>query len=183
MPAPLKAAAAATALAVLLLGCGGDDDSATATSEAVATTGASGGAEPSGAGALPTVSGAADAKPEIAIPDTEAPAALVVEVLEEGDGPAVAAGDQLTAHYVGLLWRDGSQFDASWDRGQPATFPVGVGRLIAGWDEGLVGVPYGSRVLLVVPPDKGYGPGGNPGAGITGDDTLVFVVDLLEQAG
>lgn len=132
---------------------------------------------------LPAVTGAGDAKPSVSIPDAEPPTALQVKVLREGDGGAVAAGDLLTAHYVGLLWRNGQQFDSSWDRGEPATFPVGVGGLIAGWDEGLVGKQYGSRVLLVVPPDKGYGAAGQPDAGIAGTDTLVFVVDLVRKAG
>jgi peptidylprolyl isomerase len=60
---------------------------------------------------------------------------------------------------------------------------VGTGNLIPAWEEGLVGVPYGSRVLIVAPPESGYGPGGNPPAGIKGDDTLVFVVDLLQKVG
>jgi peptidylprolyl isomerase len=133
--------------------------------------------------ALPTVSGDTSTKPTIEIPTTDPPAELVVEVLSEGDGDPVAAGDFISAHYVGQLWRDGSQFDASWDRGAPAQFPVGTGNLIPAWDQGLVGVPYGSRVLIVAPPEFGYGAGGNAAAGIQGDDTLVFVVDLVEKAG
>lgn len=165
--------AAAATITLALAGCGGDDDAADDTTTTV-TAGSPG---------LPTVSGPLDEKPTIAIPDTDPPAELVVEVLQAGSGATVQAGDLMAAHYVGQLWRDGSQFDASWDRGQPATFPVGVGSLIAGWDEGLVGQTYGSRLLLVVPPEKGYGPTGNPNAGITGDDTLVFVVDLIEAVG
>jgi peptidylprolyl isomerase len=131
----------------------------------------------------PVVSGDLNTKPTIAIPDTDPPTELVVKVLTQGSGDPVAKGDLVSAQYVGELWKDGSQFDASWDRGAAVTFPVGTGNLIAAWDEGLVGVPYGSRVLLVAPPEFGYGAGGNPQAGISGDDTLVFVVDLVEKVG
>ena len=129
---------------------------------------------------LPAVAGPANAKPTITMPTTAAPAGLVVKVLTEGTGDKVTAGKQLTAHYVGQVWATGKQFDASWDRGgQPATFPIGTGGLIKAWDEGLVGKNLGSRVLIVAPPEFGYGAGGNRGAGIAGTDTLVFVVDLI----
>jgi peptidylprolyl isomerase len=128
---------------------------------------------------LPTVELAADGTPTITIPDGEPPNELVVQPLIEGDGPTVEEGQTITAHYTGVIWDTGEQFDSSWDRGEPAQFPIGVGGVIAGWDEGLVGQPVGSQVLLVIPPDKGYGPEGNASAGIEGDDTLVFVVDIL----
>ena len=83
-------------------------------------------------------------------------------------------------HYVALDLAGGKQFDSSWDRGQSASFPIGTGKVLPGWDEGLVGQAVGSQVLLVVPPDKGYGSAGEPEAGITGTDTLVFVVDILD---
>ena len=76
----------------------------------------------------------------------------------------------------------GRVFDSSWSRGQPAQFPIGTGQVVAGWDEGLVGQTVGSQVLIVVPPDKGYGVAGESQAGITGTDTLVFVVDILGAA-
>lgn len=132
-----------------------------------------------GDAALPGISGPVNAKPTIKIPSTPAPKELVVKVLVEGTGAAVASGKDLTAHYVGQVYETGKQFDASWDRGQPATFPIGVGRLIKAWDQGLVGKKLGSRVLIVVPPALGYGATGNPSAGIKGTDTLVFVVDLV----
>lgn len=137
-------------------------------------------APPDTTGTLPVVAGAPDAKPTVTIPaGVEPPAELVARRLIEGDGATVEAGDTLSVQYVGALWRDGSEFDASWDGGEPVSFPVGVGRLIPAWDQALVGVPAGSRVLLVVPPELGYGAGGNPQAGITGTDTLVFVIDIL----
>jgi peptidylprolyl isomerase len=129
---------------------------------------------------LPTVALDAGGKPTVTVPSTAAPSALVVQPLIEGSGPAVAAGQTAVVHYVALNWRGGTQFDSSWDRGQPASFPIGTGQVLAGWDEGLVGQAVGSQVLLVVPPDKGYGGAGEPGAGINGTDTLVFVVDILD---
>ncbi|MFF0342472.1 FKBP-type peptidyl-prolyl cis-trans isomerase [Kribbella sp. NPDC004875] len=108
---------------------------------------------------------------------------LVTEVLKEGDGPEVKKGELLTANYLGQIWRDGKVFDNSYDRGAPSSFPIGVGSVIGGWDEGLVGKKIGSRVLLSVPADKGYKETGNEQAGIKGDDTLIFVVDLVGEAG
>jgi len=101
---------------------------------------------------------------------------LVVKPLITGKGPKLAAGQTIQANYVGVTYKDGKQFDSSWDRGQPAEFPVGVGQLIKGWDQGLVGVPVGSRVQLDIPAELAYGEnasGGRP----AGD--LRFVVDVL----
>jgi peptidylprolyl isomerase len=111
-----------------------------------------------------------------------APQRLEVHTLIQGNGAKVQAGDQLTVHYLGQIYPGGKVFDQSYSRGQPATFQVGVGSLIPGWDKGLVGLREGSRVVLVVPPDQGYGPQGNPQAGIGGDDTLIFVVDILDAS-
>ena len=96
--------------------------------------------------------------------------------------PVVTAGQTISVHYTGVVYDGGKQFDSSWDRGQPADFVIGKGQVIAGWDEGLVGQTVGSQVLLVVPPDKGYGADGQPAAGIKGTDTMVFVVDILGAA-
>jgi len=128
---------------------------------------------------LPTVELAEDGAPTITLPEGPAPEELVVQTLIEGDGPEVEAGQTITAHYTGIIWPGAEQFDSSWDRGEPASFPIGVGSVIQGWDQGLVGQTVGSQVLLVIPPDLGYGPTGNPDAGIEGTDTLVFVVDIL----
>ncbi|WP_405060859.1 FKBP-type peptidyl-prolyl cis-trans isomerase [Kribbella sp. NBC_01505] len=123
------------------------------------------------------------AKPTITHRDGEPDKALVTEVLKEGDGPEVKKGELLTANYLGQIWRDGKVFDNSYDRGAPSSFPIGIGGVIGGWDEGLVGKKIGSRVMLSIPADKGYGPqGGNEKAGITKEDTLIFVVDLVGAA-
>jgi peptidylprolyl isomerase len=126
---------------------------------------------------LPAVSGTT--APKITIPEGKPPASLVSQVLVRGAGPAVRKGQLLVTQYTGVLWRDGKTFDSSWKRGQPASFGIGIGQVIRGWDEGLVGKPVGSRVLLVIPPDKAYGKNGAPQAGIRPDDTLVFAVDII----
>ena len=131
---------------------------------------------------LPEVELDDDGKPAITLPEGDPPEELVTQVLIEGDGAEVETGQTITAHYTGIIWPGGDQFDSSWDRGEPAEFPIGVGGVIPGWDEGLVGQTVGSQVLLVIPPDQGYGPDGNPDAGIEGTDTLVFVVDILAAA-
>lgn len=128
------------------------------------------------AGEPPAVSGAADKKPKIDKGEGGPPKDLKVKVLKEGDGAKLQKGDALTANYLGQLW-DGKVFDNSWDRGQPATFEIGTGKVVKGWDEGLVGQKLGSRVELVIPPDKGYGEQGQ-GEQIPPKSTLVFVVDL-----
>jgi len=132
------------------------------------------------AAGLPTVTLDGDGKPTVTVPDAAPPNALVVQPLIQGTGPAVAAGQTVSVHYTGLIWAGGKQFDSSWDRGQPASFPIGTGKVPPGWDEGLVGQTVGSQVLLVLPPDKGYGSAGDSSAGISGTDTLVFVVDILD---
>jgi peptidylprolyl isomerase len=129
---------------------------------------------------LPTVELAKNGKPTITVPKTAAPTSLVVQPLIKGSGPVVQAGQTISVHYTGVIWDTGKQFDSSWDRGQPADFEIGKGSVIAGWDEGLVGQTVGSQVLLVVPPDKGYGSAGTSDGSIKGTDTLVFVVDILD---
>ncbi|MCL1899128.1 MAG: FKBP-type peptidyl-prolyl cis-trans isomerase [Promicromonosporaceae bacterium] len=127
---------------------------------------------------LPTPSGTFGEKPVITFPDAQAPAGLQVRVLAEGTGPTVQAGRTIVVNYLGQTW-GGHVFDNSYDRGAPIDFPIGVGMVIGGWDKGLVGQNVGSRVLLVCPPAHGYGERGAPQAGIKGDDTLVFVVDIV----
>ncbi len=131
---------------------------------------------------LPTVTLDATGKPTIKVPATAAPTQLVAQNLITGGGATVAAGQTVTVQYTGVIWGSGKQFDSSWDRGASVDFAIGSGNVIAGWDEGLVGKTVGSQVVLVVPPDKGYGTSGNESAGITGTDTLVFVVDILDAS-
>jgi peptidylprolyl isomerase len=117
--------------------------------------------------------------PTIAKPNGDAPKTLIVSVLIKGTGPVVTAGQTVSMQYTGIVWASGTVFDSSWTSGS-VDFPVGSGQVIAGFDEGLVGQTVGSRVLIAIPPDKGYGAEGNSQAGIAGTDTLVFVVDILD---
>ncbi len=127
---------------------------------------------------LPTVALDDAGRPTIVPPEAEPPAELVAQLLIEGDGPVVEAGQTIIVHYVGVLWASSQEFDSSWE-GTPTEFVIGAGAVISGWDRGLVGQKVGSQVMLVVPPADGYGEGGAPAAGISGTDTLVFVVDIL----
>jgi len=120
-------------------------------------------------------------KPDVAIPDDPPPVDLVVEDLVVGDGTEARPGQQVSVHYVGVAWSNGSQFDASWDRGEPFEFALGKGEVIAGWDQGVVGMRIGGRRRLSIPPHLGYGSRGAGGV-IEGGETLVFVVDLLGTA-
>jgi hypothetical protein len=128
-----------------------------------------------------TIGGKAGEKPTIKVPKSDAPKDVICEVMVEGTGARVATGDTIKANYVGVVRKTGKQFDASYDRGEPASFPVGVGGLIPGWDRTLVGLKYGSKVVLSIPPADGYGVNGNAGAGIAGDDTLIFVIEIIEK--
>lgn len=127
-------------------------------------------------GAVPSVTGAVNKQPKVAKGKGKPPKGLKVKVLKEGKGKKVQKGDSLNANYQGQLW-NGKTFDSSWKRGQPATFQIGTGKVIKGWDEALVGKKLGSRVELVVPPAKGYGKRGQPPT-IPGNSTLIFVVDM-----
>ena len=126
---------------------------------------------------LPTVKLADDGAPTITPAAGDAPTALVVQPLIKGTGPAVESGQTVTFQYTGVLW-DGTPFDSSWENGAPFTTTIGTGAVIKGWDEGLVGQTIGSQVLLVVPPDLGYGD--TDKGVIPPGSTLVFVVDILD---
>jgi peptidylprolyl isomerase len=133
---------------------------------------------------LPSVSGDYGDKPKVKADKEQKPGkTLKSDVLVEGKGPKVAKGDLLVADYLGSVYATNKVFDNSYDRGQPAGFEIGTGKVIKGWDETLVGVNAGSRVLMVIPPAKGYGTEGNEQAGIKGTDTLVFVVDVIASYG
>ncbi|GAA2877292.1 FKBP-type peptidyl-prolyl cis-trans isomerase [Streptosporangium fragile] len=111
--------------------------------------------------------------------EVKAPKELVAKTVIKGDGPEVKSGQSILVQYAGKIWGTGVEFDSSWSRGaQPIIFQIGTGKVIKGWDQGLVGVPVGSRVLLSIPPDLGYGKAGS-GDKIKGTDTLVFLVDVL----
>jgi len=127
---------------------------------------------------LPTVTLDSTGKPTLTASKADKPTTLVVQPLIKGAGPAVKAGQTVTVKYSGWTW-DGKAFDSSWDR-TPQTFDVanvGQAQVIDGWNEGLVGQTVGSQVLLVIPPDKGYG--ATAQGEIPANSTLVFVVDIV----
>jgi FKBP-type peptidyl-prolyl cis-trans isomerase len=116
----------------------------------------------------------------ITIPEGEdPPSELREQVLIQGDGPEVTAGQGLIAHYTGVTWADGEKFDSSWDRDAATGFQIGTGSVVEGWDEGLVGKNVGDRVLLVIPPELGYGDQEAGDGAIPAGSTLVFVVDIV----
>nr|WP_231713253.1 FKBP-type peptidyl-prolyl cis-trans isomerase [Arthrobacter sp. zg-Y769] len=127
-------------------------------------------------GKLPEVSFAEDGTPSITVPEgAEEPERLVVKVLEEGDGPALESTGTVVADYLGVSLRDGTTFDSSYERGEPAEFPLG--NVIPGWTYGLEGQKAGSKVLLVLPSELAYG---DPATGTSPGGPLVFVVDIKE---
>jgi peptidylprolyl isomerase len=117
-------------------------------------------------------------KPEIGPIQGDPPADLVIEDVTTGDGPEAGPGQYVTVHYVGVSFSNGAQFDASWDRGEPFSFPLGGGQVIQGWDQGVAGMKVGGRRRLTIPPHLGYGARGAGGV-IKPNETLIFMVDLL----
>jgi peptidylprolyl isomerase len=117
-------------------------------------------------------------KPEIDFPGGEPPADLEIKDIWEGDGPVAKAGDNVSVHYVGVAFSSGEEFDASWNRGAPLTFQLGVGQVIAGWDQGVQGMKVGGRRQLTIPAHLAYGDRG-AGAAIKPGETLIFVCDLV----
>jgi peptidylprolyl isomerase len=118
-------------------------------------------------------------KPEIEYFDPEPPADLVVQDITEGEGDEATTGSTVSVHYVGVAHSTGEEFDASYNRGTPLQFRLGVGQVISGWDTGVQGMKVGGRRQLVIPPHLAYGDRGAPGA-IAPGETLIFVVDLLK---
>ncbi len=117
-------------------------------------------------------------KPEIDFVDPTPPADLVITDLTVGEGPEAKAKDFVSVHYVGVALSSGEEFDASYNRGEPLKFRLGIGQVISGWDTGVQGMRVGGRRQLVIPPHLGYGERGAGGV-IKPGETLIFVVDLL----
>ena len=116
-------------------------------------------------------------KPEIDFPAHDVPADLVIEDIITGTGDEAKPGTTVSAHYVGVAFSTGEEFDASWNRGEPFSFTLGAGGVIPGWDQGVEGMKVGGRRMLIIPPELAYG---SEGVGpIPPESTLVFVIDLL----
>jgi peptidylprolyl isomerase len=111
------------------------------------------------------------------------PSKFEVIPLVKGEGTTVKEGDTITVNYIGSVWGADAAFDNSYAKGQPAQYPLTYPGLIKGWVKGLAGQKVGSRVMLIIPPEDGYGKKGNPQINVKGDDTLVFVIDLLGVGG
>ncbi len=128
-----------------------------------------------GIGMLLLVAGCSmSSTPEVITTDS----GLQYEILVEGKGDVAQKGDMVLVHYTGWL-TDGTKFDSSVDREQPFPFPLGAGKVIQGWDEGVEGMTIGEKRKLTIPSTLGYGEGGAPGV-IPGGATLIFDVELLE---
>lgn len=117
-------------------------------------------------------------KPEVDFPGGEPPTELEISDIWQGDGAVAKAGDTVQVHYVGVAYSTGEEFDTSWSRGAPLEFRLGVGQVIAGWDQGVQGMRVGGRRQLVIPPDLAYGDRG-AGRVIAPGETLIFVCDLV----
>ncbi|WGX94943.1 FKBP-type peptidyl-prolyl cis-trans isomerase [Nocardioides sp. L-11A] len=118
-------------------------------------------------------------KPEIDFVDPTPPTDLVITDLTVGEGAEATAGSTVSVHYVGVALSTGEEFDASYNRGTPLQFRLGIGQVISGWDTGVQGMKVGGRRQLVIPPHLGYGDRGAGGV-IKPGESLIFVVDLLE---
>lgn len=130
---------------------------------------------------MPEVEAGGQKAATITIPeDQDPPGELRQQVLIEGDGAEVEAGQAVAVQYTGVLWKNGEKFDSSWDRDSASAFQIGTEQVVKGWDVGLVGKHVGDRVLLVLPPDMAYGEEGNDS--IPANATLVFVVDIIGAA-
>jgi len=121
-------------------------------------------------------------KPEVDFPEGAPPQDLEIVDLWEGQGEEAKPGHQVTVHYVGVAFSTGEEFDASWNRGPTGfQFPLGAGRVIKGWDQGVAGMKVGGRRRLTIPAHLAYG-NQSPTPAIKAGETLIFVVDLLGVA-
>lgn len=119
-------------------------------------------------------------KPTITIPQTPPPTELVMEDLTVGTGAEAVAGKTVVVNYVGVSWSTGKEFDSSWDRRQTFSFKLGARMVIQGWDQGVAGMKVGGQRRLTIPPGMAYG-NREVGRGlIKANETLVFVVDLVD---
>jgi peptidylprolyl isomerase len=151
----------------LLAACGDNSDASSNTGDTATTV----------AGSDTTVEGVLP-KPDVKLP-AESPTELVITDITEGTGPAAVSGDTLVVHYIGVRSADGTEFDNSYDGGSPFSVTIGVGQVIQGWDEGLVGIKAGGRRQLDVPADLAYGDS-PPGTDvIQPGDALSFVIDAV----
>ncbi len=169
---------AVSAAALGLAGCSSSSSSPTTTTSAGSSTPTT--SDP--AATIPasdrSAAGTAGTAPVVTVPSGPPPTTLETADLITGSGPAAKAGDSVTVQYVLATYSSGKTIQSSWTS-QPFTFTLGAGQVIPGWDKGVAGMQAGGRRELIIPPSLGYG-AQSPGAGISANDTLVFVVDLLK---
>jgi peptidylprolyl isomerase len=186
IPAQLLRARARAVLTVALIGaasiaagCGsGGSSTITVGNENKADSALASSGAPASTTATTPPSGPLSTEPVVTPPTGPAPKTLVVKDLIVGTGPEAKVGQTVTVNYVGVLFKGGKEFDASWKRKEPFTFTLGNGSVIKGWDQGVAGMKVGGRRMLVIPSNLAYGPKGS-GSSIPPNATLVFVIDLL----
>ena len=175
-------AAAALCAAAMIAGCGSSGSSSTITvgneSSADNSLVTAGESKPSTAAATTPTSGPLSKEPKVTPPSGPPPAKLETKDLIVGTGPEAKAGDPVTVNYVGVLYKGGKKFNASWETGKPFPFTLGKGEVIKGWDQGIVGMKVGGRSELIIPASLAYGAAGRPPS-IPKSEALIFVVDLL----
>jgi FKBP-type peptidyl-prolyl cis-trans isomerase len=137
-----------------------------------------GGATEASVPTTPTVPANLKTKPAVTVPSDCTNKQLITKDLIPGTGNVAHAGQTVTVNYVGVLCKDGKEFDSSWKRNQPFTTALSTGSVIPGWVQGIPGMKVGGRRELIIPPALGYGKTGSPPT-IPPNATLVFVVDLL----
>ncbi len=178
--------AALAALALLVAGCGGGgqesavDKAAKQAEKEAKNRKPAAAAQPVQAAVVKPSSGEADlnTKPKVPKGSGSPPSALKAETLIAGGGAAIQEGQQATVQYVGVLFKDGKEFDSSWGKGkQPFQFALGGGQVIPGWDQGVLGMKVGERRRLTIPSDLAYGAQGSPPK-IPADAPLIFDIDL-----
>jgi peptidylprolyl isomerase len=168
----------ALAAAALIAGCGGSGSSSTIgvgnenkSDESLVKAGETAVAKTPTSGPLAT-------EPKVTPPSGAAPKTLEKKDLIVGTGKEAKAGDTVTVNYVGVLYKGGKEFDASWKRKEPFQFKLGEKQVIPGWDQGVPGMKVGGRRELVIPSELAYGKTGSPPT-IPANAPLVFVIDLL----
>ncbi|WP_182049074.1 FKBP-type peptidyl-prolyl cis-trans isomerase [Changpingibacter yushuensis] len=129
---------------------------------------------------MPTLASDSDGNPSLEFPDSDAPADLTVDILEEGDGDEVSSSDFVVVDYAGFVWGGTEAFDSSFANGSAAAFYLS--NLVTGWQYGLDGTHVGDKLIISIPADYGYGPsGGNESAGISETDTIAFYIEIHDR--
>jgi peptidylprolyl isomerase len=183
-PAGYRAVLAAVALTatIVIAGCGSSGGSSTITignensaDDALIKAGET---TTSSAAVKTPTSGPLSTEPKVTPPTGPPPTKLETKNLIVGTGAEAKSGEKVTVNYVGVLYKTGKEFNASWETKEPFSFTLGEGQVIKGWDQGIPGMKVGGRRELIIPAELAYGKAGSPPK-IPPNEALVFVVDLL----